>query len=224
MNRRRIITFIVLAALLVVVIVGAETLYDYLREEAPADMPLTPPVQSGGTDNSPSPNDQGDSGENATADEQEGSGENAAADVQDDKRTPAPDFIVQDIDGNDVKLSDMLGRPVVLNFWASWCPPCRAEMPEFDQLYGELGEKVSFMMVCVVDGSRETRESGWAFIEENGYVFPVFFDTRQEAAMQYRIRSIPTTLFIDADGYVVTWAEGAISEETLRLGISYIMN
>jgi len=110
----------------------------------------------------------------------------------------------------------------VLNFWASWCPPCRAEMPDFNKVFGELGEEVHFMMICLVDGDRETVETGAKHIKASGYGFPVYYDTKMEAAMAYGIRSIPSTYFVDAKGYLITGAQGAINEETLRLGIEIV--
>jgi len=134
----------------------------------------------------------------------------------------AEDFMVVNIDGKYVKLSDMLGRPVVVNFWASWCSPCKKEMPEFNKVYEEYGTAVAFMMVDLVDGNRETREKGLEFITSRGYRFPVYFDMYQEAAKAYGITSIPMTLFIDKDGYIVTKAIGVIDEDTLKKGIELI--
>lgn len=138
------------------------------------------------------------------------------------EKIEAPDFTVENSDGSSVKLSDMKGKPVVLNFWASWCPPCKAEMPEFDKVYAELGSEVTFMMVDLTDGQRETKEKGAAYVLEQGFSFPVYYDIKQEAAYTYGIRSIPTTIFIDSGGYIVTGAEGQIDEKTLRYGISLI--
>ena len=140
-----------------------------------------------------------------------------------DNRIKAPDFTVVDADGNEVKLSDMEGMPIVLNFWASWCPPCKDEMPHFDTVYKELGGEVLFMMVDLVDGSRETVDKGSAYIAELGYAFPVYFDVNGEAAYEFAVQSIPFTLFIDSEGYLVTVARRAINEATLRKGIELIL-
>lgn len=144
----------------------------------------------------------------------------------------APDFSVLDADGNTVRLSDYIGRPVVLNFWASWCGPCRNEMPHFDKAYQTHGDEVVFLMIDLVDGGRETIESGKAFIEENGYSFTIFFDTKNEAAAAYSITSIPTTLFINREGkivkfknrygYIVSGYQGAIDKATLESCIELI--
>lgn len=134
----------------------------------------------------------------------------------------APDFTVYDKDGNAVHLSDYIGKPVVLNFWASWCGPCRGEMPDFQKLYLEYGEEVQFLLINLTDGSRETVGSASDFIASQGYTFPVFFDKNSSASNVYGVRSIPVTYFIDAQGNLVAQATGAISEETLRQGIGMI--
>ena len=134
-----------------------------------------------------------------------------------------PEFTVYDLDGKEVHLSDFFGKPIVLNFWASWCGPCQMEMPDFNEKYLEIGEKVQFLMVNMTDGSRETVESASAFIAEQGYSFPVYYDNDLDAATVYSVYSLPTTYFIDVEGYTVARATGAISGETLQRGIDMIM-
>lgn len=134
----------------------------------------------------------------------------------------APDFTFYDAEGKAFKLSDFRGKPVVLNFWASWCPPCQMEMPDFDAKYKELGEEIQFLILNVTDNQRETVESAAAFIEEKGYSFPVYYDTAQEGARMYQAYSIPRTFFIDAEGYLIANALGAISGAILQQGINMI--
>jgi len=138
------------------------------------------------------------------------------------EKLKAPDFTVLNADGNTVRLSDLFGKPIVLNFWASWCPPCQSEMPEFNRVYEEVGDDITFMMVDLVDGQRETKEDGMQYIKEQGFSFPVYFDTEQDAANTYGIGSLPTTIFIDRDGNIVTGAQGPIDEATLLKGIELI--
>ena len=145
----------------------------------------------------------------------------AAAATAEPERVKAPDFTVQDMDGKEVKLSDFIGRPVVINVWASWCPPCKVEMPEFEQVYLELGGEVAFLMIDLVDGQRETKEKGAEYVQSQGFTFPVYFDLG-EAATAYGVRSIPTTYFIDAGGYLIAGAQTAIDAETLHKGIALI--
>jgi thiol-disulfide isomerase/thioredoxin len=159
---------------------------------------------------------------NAIDTAQDGRESFAATRSEENEKTKAYDFTVVDREENSVKLSELLGKPIVLNFWASWCPPCVSEMREFDEVYAEVGEDIIFVMVDLVDGQRETKETGAQYIEEQGFSFPVYFDTEQEAAYAYGIMSIPTTLFIDKDGYIVTGAQGAIDAETLQKGIDLI--
>ncbi len=134
----------------------------------------------------------------------------------------APDFTVYDVDGNEVSLSDFIGKPTVVNFWASWCGPCQMEMPDFDEMYQKLGEEVNFFMVNMTDGSRETVEAATKFIEDAGYSFPIYFDTDLDAAMTYGVNSLPSTYFIDAEGHAVARGQGAIDAETLQYGIDMI--
>ena len=142
--------------------------------------------------------------------------------AQQESRQKAPDFTVYDAQGNPVKLSEYFGKPIVLNFWASWCGPCKMEMPDFNEKSKELEGKVQFLMINMTDGSRETVEIASAFIAEQGYTFPVFFDTRGNAAYAYTAHALPTTYFIDAEGYAVSRATGAISADTLQKGIDMI--
>ena len=134
----------------------------------------------------------------------------------------APDFAVVDSEGKEVKLSDFFGKPIVLNFWASWCGPCKSEMPDFDEAYLELGGEVQFLMVNMTDGAQETLETAKAFIAASGYSFPVFYDVNSDAAITYGVSSIPTTYFIDAQGNLVTYGRGALSAATLQKGIGMI--
>lgn len=189
---------IILVLVLVLLIGGASVLYTWLSKEEAPDSLLTQGVQ----------NKNDDEGQNDSSGEE--------------RQLPdAPNFAVYDASGNKVELSDFFGKPIVLNFWASWCGPCQSEMPDFHEKYLELGNEIHFLMVNMT-GGRETLNSAKAFISEKGYTFPVFFDTDSDAAAEYSVYSLPTTYFIDAEGHLIAQATGAISAETLQRGIDMI--
>jgi thiol-disulfide isomerase/thioredoxin len=193
-------------AALVLVLAGAYLAYNALAKDYAPKIALTPSQTE----------DSNSKTGNSTA-------QKADNTAQDGRKTAAAlDFTVKDGKGNTVKLSDFFGKPIVLNFWASWCPPCKAELPDFEKVYQEKKNDVIFVMVDLTDGQRETAEKGSQYISVNRYTFPVYYDTTQEAAYIYGISSIPTTLFIDKERNIITGQEGQISEALLRQGISMI--
>lgn len=143
--------------------------------------------------------------------------EEAAEEV---KTIPAIDFTLKDQYGNTHTLSDYKGKTVFLNFWATWCSPCRAEMPDIQKLYEEFQqeeEDIVILGVAAPNLGREKSEEGIkGFLEENGYTYPVVMDTEAEAFQAYGINSFPTTFMIDKDGNVFGYIPGQLSEETMR--------
>lgn len=142
----------------------------------------------------------------------------AATEPTEPEPIPAPDFAVQDWDGNEVHFSDYLGKPIVLNFWAHWCGPCQMEMPEFNAAYERLGGEVTFLMVhegAAVDDGKEK-------VTEGGYTFPVVFDVDSSAGNMYGITAFPTTFFIDKDGNLQAYYMGAMDADLLQQGIDLI--
>ncbi len=128
---------------------------------------------------------------------------------------PAPDFTVQDLNGNSYKFSDFAGKPVVLNFWATWCGPCKSEMPHFEEAYKKYGNKINFLMVNLTDGNMDTPEKVRQFIAESGYSFPVYLDTEYEGAYSYGVSSVPLTVFVYSNGIIHDGYIGAMSKDTL---------
>lgn len=136
---------------------------------------------------------------------------------------PAPDFTVYDKDNNPVKLSDFRGKPVILNFWASWCGPCISEMPEFQEFYDQYGEDIHFVLVNLTDGSQETVGTASKFIDEQGYTFPIYFDSDLDAAAAYGVNAVPVSYFLDAEGNFVVWAQGALTADMLQQGVDLLL-
>lgn len=130
------------------------------------------------------------------------------------------DFTVTDASGKTVKLSEFIGKPVVINFWASWCAPCKSELPHFNKVAKELEGKAEFLMVSVYPNKSQVKQ----FVSQNGYTFPLYFDDNEEGSAAYDITGIPVTVFINAEGNVKAKVVGAISEAVLRSYISKIMN
>lgn len=198
-------SFLVLVLVLAALIGGAYVLYGRLSAGAGADnlsVQTPPPAQ--------------------TPEETGAPQDSAAPEETEPPKVEAPDFTAVDADGTEVKLSDYVGKPIVLNFWASWCSPCKSEMPEFNAAWEELEGEVQFLMVNMTDGARETVESAREYVEGEGFTFPVLFDTKSEAAIAYSAYSLPTTYFIDAEGYMTARAVGAIDGETLQKGLDLI--
>ena len=120
---------------------------------------------------------------------------------------PAPDFQLPNLDGKTVSLSDLRGKPVLLNFWASWCRPCRDEMPHIQQVYEEWSDKgLVVLAINLGESSSKVKE----FVQSYGLPFPVLLDTKGDIAQKYNVRGlIPTTFFIDKNGIIQVKKIGA---------------
>ena len=133
---------------------------------------------------------------------------------------PAPDFTLTDQNGNVHTLSDYKGQTVFLNFWATWCPPCRSEMPEIQKLYEEYGYNEGELVVLGIAapdiGQEGDIDSITAFLTENGYTFPVVMDSQGIFTFLYGIRAYPTTFMISEDGSIYGYVEGALTEDMMR--------
>lgn len=128
----------------------------------------------------------------------------------------AKDFVVTNENGEEIKLSQKIGKPIIVNFWASWCGPCKAELPEFNEAYKENKENIEFLMVNLTGEYGETKEKVTEFIKQNKYEFPVYFDTKYSAVNTYNLSSIPQTLFIDKDGNIIKSYVGMINKNTIQ--------
>lgn len=139
---------------------------------------------------------------------------------EEDTRIKALDFTLYDQYGNEHTLSDYEGKTVFLNIWATWCPPCKKEMPHIESLYKEYGENSEDVIILGLAapnlGSEGSEEHIISFLEEEGYTFPVVFDTEWDQIYGYGISAFPTTFIIDKEGYINLYVPGAMDEETMR--------
>lgn len=128
-------------------------------------------------------------------------------------KTKAIDFKLKDLNGQEVSLSDLKGKKVFLNFWATWCPPCKEEMPEIENLYQ--GTKDSDLVIVAVEIG-EPLNTVKPFIETNKYNFKILLDLDQSVATKYNITSIPTSYFIDTEGYIISKHVGSMNIDQMK--------
>ncbi|WP_373079071.1 cytochrome c biogenesis protein CcdA [Fusobacterium varium] len=150
--------------------------------------------------------------------------EESAKPAQEEK-LPAYDFQLKDQYGNLHKLSDYKGKVVFLNFWATWCPPCREEMPHIEEIYKEYGYNKNDVVILGAASPAttenpspqdESEEKIKAFLTKNNYTFPVVFDVKGEIFRNYYINAFPTTFMIDKDGNIMGYVAGGLSKENMK--------
>ena len=140
------------------------------------------------------------------------------------KANLAPVFTAYTEEGEAVRLIDLRGKPAVVNFFASWCGPCRSEMPHVDEAYRTYGEDIGFLMVDLCAYGNDTVADAKALVESGGWSFPVCYDTQGEAVNAYAIRSMPTTIFVSADGTLVAKRIGAMTQAQLLQEIEGLLS
>lgn len=200
-------TLLLLSTLFLALLLAAGLLYNALQDKVSADRLTTMP-----TFDTQTPNQS-----------QEDPEETQQPTHDQPQDFSAPDFTVTDLEDREHRLSEFVGKPIVLNFWASWCGPCKSEMPDFQKAYETYGDRIHFVMVNLTDGSGETVKTASDFIASAGYTFPVYYDTSSSAAMTYGVNAVPVTYFIDASGQLVAYGQGALDAETLLTGIGMIL-
>lgn len=201
MNKK--VLFVVLCIVLVFLLVGAVFIYNELYEDY-TDSNFE--IQTVEKDNNVNENKNGESENNKEQNTQ-----------QNDNSAPDVEFF--DADGNSYMLSHFFDKPLVLNFWATWCGPCKSEMPGFDKLYKKYGDRVNFIMLNVSDDNKTVSD----FIDENGYSFPIYFDKTQIASYTYGASSIPLTFVIYPGGEVYGYQIGVLPEEALEKAIKTVL-
>lgn len=127
----------------------------------------------------------------------------------------APSFTLKDLDGNEVSLEDYKGKKILLNFWASWCPPCRAEMPDMQSFYQKYKDKGYTVIAVNMAGTEKNSQDAPAFIEKHKLTFPVLLDEKGSIGALYNVISLPTSYFIDSDGVIRNKVTGPMSEEQM---------
>lgn len=135
----------------------------------------------------------------------------------------APEFSLEDMNGEKVSLASLRGRPVLLNFWASWCPPCRSEMPAMQELFAEY-EDQGFTILAVNATNQDDLADMKRFVEGNQLQFPILLDQTGSAGNLYNIQSLPTSFFINQDGIVEDLVIGGMSEALLRIRVKALLN
>ena len=186
---------VLLVLIFVALLLGAKNLYDTLGSQVQLDTLVTQPAQT----------EVAEQTEAAQATE------------------AVKDLTVYDLEGNAHSLSDFRGKPVILTFWATWCGYCKMEMPDFEEAYQKYGEEIHFLMINVTDGVQETVEKASAYVAEQGYTFPVFYDTDQAAMLNYNLSGLPVTYLLDEEGQIVAWQQGMLTASTLQSGIDMLL-
>ncbi|HEX9617521.1 MAG TPA: TlpA disulfide reductase family protein [Anaerolineales bacterium] len=134
----------------------------------------------------------------------------------------APDFRLQTLEGETAGLADLAGRPVLINLWASWCPPCRAEMPAMQRVYEDFkGQGFEILAVNATD--QDNLPSARAFVDSLGLTFPILLDPSGEVSAAYELRALPTSFFVDRQGVIrEVVVGGPMSEALLRIRVQQL--
>jgi len=143
--------------------------------------------------------------------------QNESEDVGLSEGQTAPDFLLTTLEGEEARLSDFRGQPVIINFWATWCPPCRAEMPDFQELYES--EDVEILAVNLTE-SEQSEEGVQDFIDELGLTFPVPMDGDTIVSQMYEVQAYPTSYMVDSEGKIQFVARGAINYNIMQSELS----
>jgi thiol-disulfide isomerase/thioredoxin len=191
-------SIIIWSAAIILVIIAVYTTTNYNAKSSIAKNPPQQAVQATPTP-SPTPADSSQSGSQPTE---------SKINLMDNY-----DFTLEDLNGNKVTLSQLKGKKVYLNFWATWCPPCKAEMPDIEKLYQETKDSDLVILAVNVNEDKKTVQD---FIAKNKYNFPILLDVKGEVSQLYQVSGIPTSYFIDTKGFLDNGATGGIPLESMK--------
>ena len=136
---------------------------------------------------------------------------------------PSLNFVALDADGNKIEFKSLVGKPIVLNIWATWCTWCTYEMPDFNEMYQQYGDQVNFVMVNATRSDMfETVAKAKKYVSDNGFTFPVYFDTEGQAMSIYATQGYPCSFFFDETGVLVDCHIGYMDGATLESYINKI--
>ncbi|CDQ39906.1 MULTISPECIES: TlpA family protein disulfide reductase [Virgibacillus] len=127
----------------------------------------------------------------------------------------APDFTLETLNGETLQLSELRGKKVILNFWATWCPPCREEMPAMEKFYNDHQEEVEIVAVNLTD-SEKKEEDVHTYNEKYKYSYPIPLDRKSDARNAYQVVTVPTTYFIDSEGNIQQIKPGPMDYEFME--------
>ena len=200
---------IIWATAIVLVIIAVYTTSTYNAKSNNVNITVNPPKQNQPTEQAtPTPSSTQTDSSTQSGTQSEQSKINLMADY---------DFTLEDLQGNKVTLSDLKGKKVYINFWATWCHPCKEEMPDIEKLYQET--KDSDLVILTVNAG-EDKKTVQDFMTKNNYNFTVLLDVKGEVSQLYQVTGIPTSYFIDSKGYLGNGATGAIPLESMKENVN----
>ena len=213
-KHRNVVRYTVKVGAVLLILMGIMTLTGFLNG-------ITGYLSRLGTTNTESTQNPGsDTPKESKPDSDSNAGNSAEEKKEEKEPVPAPDFTLIDQFGTEHTLSDYKGKTVFLNFWATWCPPCKAEMPDIQKLYEKYGENNNDLIVLGVAGPNQGNEGDvnhiTNFLADAGYTFPVVMDESGESFATYGISAFPTTYMIDKDGNVFGYVTSALSEDIME--------
>lgn len=137
------------------------------------------------------------------------------------KGNHAPNFTLESLEGESITLSELKGKPIFINFWASWCDPCKLEMPHIQAAYDQYGDQIQFIMINAIEV--DSLEDVQSYLNEAGLDFPVYPDHKDVVHQKYQVNGWPTSFFINRNGRIVEIVMGTMTKEKLNRSINMIL-